>query len=387
MRPVSFWDNYYGDRGRFYEQDAMDEIPLAASAGLEYFVLDGGWNGGGEDGHFSSLVPHIGTWRLTPDKFPSGSVPLKDLAARHGIKLGLWFDIERAHRDSQAVKEHPNFFFSDWEGRGCRLLRLNDDLARDWALETITKQVRTLNAGWIRFDMNCDPAECWAKHDVEGRRGETEIRYMENLYGLLDALRTRLPNVMLENCSSGGRRIDLEMIRRTHTDWISDHTQSEAVIRYHLHGACRWLPCNRLGTSMAHAHLEPNRPVNWREPLPACAYLSHFGGNFSVSDRLKPLTEAARVKLRWYLNLFGRTAACFAGEVRTIGDQQNTKEGPTGLVALDPITGNRAVLLFGASPSTAASVVPEDFQSLVAKEPIAGDEGTDQFTSAYLWHG
>lgn len=386
MRPVSFWDNYYGDRGRCYERDAMEEIPLVADAGFEYFVLDGGWNGGGQDGQFSSLLPHTGTWQIARDKFPGGSMLLKDLAAGHGIKLGVWFDIERAHRDSRAVKEHPDFFFSDWEGGGCQLLRLNDDLARDWAIEAISEQVRALDARWIRFDMNCDPAECWAKHDAEDRRGETEIRYVDNLYGLFDALRARFPDIVVENCASGGRRIDLETIRRTHTDWISDHTQSEAVIRYHLHGACRWLPCNHINTSMAHAYLEPNRPVNWRGPLPACAYLSHFGGNFSVSDRLKPLTEAARATLRQYVGLFAGTAACFAGEVRAIGDQQDTKEGPTGLLAVDPTAGRRAVVLFGVAPSAAASFVPKDFQALVAEGPAIGDEGTDQFTSAYLWY-
>lgn len=387
IRPVSFWDNYYGDRGQFYERDAIEEIPLAAEAGIEYFVVDGGWNGGGQDGQFSSLIPHIGTWRIAPDKFPGGFAPLKELVSRHGIKLGLWFDIERAHRDSQAAKEYPALFFPNWEGGGCRLLRLGDDQARDWAIETISEQVRALDAKWVRMDMNCDPATCWAQSDIEGRRGETEIRYIENLYRLYDAIARRFPDMAIENCASGGRRIDLETIRRSHTDWISDHSQSEAVIRYHLHGACRWLPCNHLNTSMAHAYLEPNRPVDWRGPLPASAYLSHFGGNFSVSDRLHPLTVDARLKLRRFIELFHMTADCFAGECYPLGDQGATLEGPAGIAALDPTTGRRAIVLFGVAPSSAAAFVPQDFRALVAKEPDAGDEGTNQFTSAYLWHG
>jgi alpha-galactosidase len=387
MRPVSFWDSYYGDRGQFFEKDALEEIPLVAQAGIEYFVIDGGWNGGGQDGQFESLIPHIGSWQVSRDKFPNGFAPLKDAAARHGIKLGLWFDIERAHRDSRAAKEHPDLFFSDWEGNGCRLLKLNQLEAREWAVETISKQVRALEARWIRFDMNCDPAECWAKHDAQDRHGETEIRYVENLYGLLDTLLDRFPDLVIENCASGGRRIDLETIRRSHTDWISDHTQSEALIRYHLHGACRWLPANRLNTSMAHAYLEPNRPVNWREPLPAGAYLSHFGGNFSVSDRLKPLTEAARVTLRQYVDLFARTRSCFAGDVYALGRQCDTLDGPAGLAAVDPATGNRVVMTFGVTPQVVPAFVPDDFKALVSKPPVVGDSGTDQFTSAYLWHG
>lgn len=386
MRPVSFWDNYYGDRGQFFEKDANAEIPLAAEAGIEYFVLDGGWNGGGQDGEFPSLLPHIGTWQVSREKFPNGLAPLKELAARHGIKLGLWFDIERAHPASKAMREHPELFFADWDGGdGCRLMRLQDDQARDWAVETISEQVRLLDAKWLRLDMNINPADCWARQDAPGRRGATECRYVENLYGLYDALLKRFPDVALENCASGGRRIDLETIRRSHTDWISDHSQSEAVMRYHLHGACRWLPCNHLNTSMAHAYLEPNRPVNWREPLPASAYLSHFGGNFSVSDRILPLTPAARKTLRHYVELFRQTAACFAGECHPIGEQQATLAGPSGLAAFDPATGQRAVVLFGVAPAAAAGLVPEEYRALVSGKPIAGDAGTDQFTSAYLW--
>ena len=159
------------------------------------------------------------------------------------------------------------------------------------------------------------------------------------------------------------------------------------MIRYHIHGACRWLPCNHLNTSMAHAYHEPNRPVNWREPLPAGAYLSHFGGNFSVSDRLTPLTPAARTKLRHYVELFRKTAPCFAGECYPLGNQDATLEGPSGLAAFDPATGQRFVVLFGVALSEAASFVPRDYRALVEKEPDSGDAGSDQFTSAYLWHG
>ena len=387
-RPVpmmSFWNHYYGDRGQFCEKDALTEIPLAAAAGFEYFVVDGAWTGGGEDGDFFSMLPYIGSWDPSPSKFPRGLEPIRDAAAQHDIKLGLWFDIERAHRTSQVAREHPELVYPNWEGLGCNLLRLQDARARDWAVETISRHVRALGLRWIRFDFNCDPAGAWAAQDADGRRGETEIRYIENLYALLDILREQFPALVIENCASGGRRIDLETLRRSHTDWISDHSQSEAVVRYHLHGACRWLPANHLNTSMAHSFMEPNRPVNWREPLPASVYLSLFGGNFSVSDRLAPLTPAARETLRRYIELFNQTAPCFAGEVVPFGAQADTLEGPAGIGALDPVTGRRAVVFFGASPELAAACVPAEFRALVAGKPVVGDAGTDQFIGAWLW--
>ncbi len=106
-----------------------------------------------------------------------------------------------------------------------------------------------------------------------------------------------------------------------------------------------------------------------------------------MSDRLNPPTEAARVTLRQYVDLFARTRSCFGGDVYPLGGQLDTLHGPAGLAAVDPATGRRAVVFFGATPQAARSLVPDDFKALVAQNPLTGDEGTDQFTSAYLWHG
>jgi alpha-galactosidase len=382
--PLTFWNNYYGDRGRFVEADALNEMPRAAALGLEYFVLDGGWTGGGMDARFESLAPHIGSWRLSPQKFPGGWEPLKNRARENNLKLGVWFDLERAHPDSLAYREHPELFSEAAGGDGLRLLRLELDAAREWALETLTRVLRQSQAQWIRFDFNTNPATFWAQADAPDRRGATEIRYLENLYLLWDELRARFPALVIENCASGGRRIDLETLRCTHTDWISDHSQSEAIVRFHLHGATRWLPSTHLGTSMAHAFLEPHRAVDWTQPFPAAAYLSHFGGTFSVSDRLQPISESAMNELRRVVALYKTTAPCFAGEVFPVGQQNAALDGPCGLAGIDAETGKRAVVFFGAA-SGARDYAPQEFTSLFDDAPQLGDAGSDQFSPAYLW--
>lgn len=381
---LTCWNNYYGDRGRFTEADALAETPRAAAAGLEYFILDGGWTGGGTDAQFQSLLPHIGSWRLCPQKFPGGWEPLKVAIGANGLKLGLWFDIERAHRDSLAYRERPELFSTEPASDGIHLLRLELDSAREWAFETLARVLRESGAQWVRFDFNSDPAPLWERADAPGRRGATEIRYIENLYRLWDELRAQFPALVIENCASGGRRIDLETLRRSHTDWISDHSQSEAIVRFHLHGAARWLPFSHLGTSMAHAFLEPNRPVDWSAPLPAAAYLSHFGGTFNVSDRLLSLSPDGLNALRDAIALYRNTAACFDGEVFPIGQQNAALGGPCGLAGIETSTRRRALVFFGAAPEARGHVPPE-FLSLLDNQPRMGDGGSDQFTEAYLW--
>ncbi len=385
MRPVSFWDNYYGDYGAFTEKDFLTEIPLVAAAGFDYMVLDGGWTGGGQDAQFHSLLPHIGSWRPDPGRFQSGFVPIRAQAARHRLKMGLWFDVEHAHPSSIGFREHPELFADVPDQFGCRLLRLDRTEALDWAFENIARNIRELDARWIRMDFNANPAQSWATTDTPERRGATECRYVENLYKLYEKVLAAFPATVLENCASGGRRIDLETTRRSHTDWISDHSSNEAVIRYHLHGAGRWLPATRLNTSMAHAFLERHRPVDWKEALPASAYLSHFGGNFSVSDRLKPMRPAARAKLKRYLTLFKQTAACFAGDVYPLGEPTALYDGPAGLAAIDATGERRAVLLFGGKAADARRLVPPGFGSLLRRPPLIHDAGTAQFIGCSLW--
>jgi len=54
------------------------------------------------------------------------------------------------------------------------------------------------------------------------RQGITEIRYVEGLYATWDELRARFPQMYLDDCASGGRRIDLEMVMRSVVQTRSD---------------------------------------------------------------------------------------------------------------------------------------------------------------------
>ena len=59
------------------------------------------------------------------------------------------------------------------------------------------------------------PLDFWRGNDPPDRQGMTEIRYIEGLYALWDEPRGRHPGLLIDDCASGGRRIDLEMISRS----------------------------------------------------------------------------------------------------------------------------------------------------------------------------
>ncbi|MBN2046345.1 MAG: alpha-galactosidase [Anaerolineaceae bacterium] len=386
--PITCFNNYYGDRGNFNADVFLREIKAAAEVGIDYLVIDGGWAGGGDDARWESLPEHIGNWeRPAPNKFPHGFAPVLETAEQFGRKMGIWFDIEHAHPTSHAVAQHPELFFTGLlDNNGCHLLRLDLEAAREWAFDSICRIVDQLGGQYLKFDMNADPAPIWKQNDLPERRGATEIRYMENLYLLWEQLLEKYPDMLTENCASGGRRIDLEMIRHAHTSFLSDHSQSEAIIRYHIFGAGHFLPANHMGTGFAHKFLEPNRSIPWEGKIPAAAYLSLFGGNFILFDRAHELSETTRADLKTYMRHFNLTRKAFAGELSFIGRQSDTNDGVTGIAAVDPVSGARAAVLFGAAPEDAASYLPEGFTSLAAAGPKAGDMGNEQFCPAFLFY-
>ena len=65
-----------------------------------------------------------------------------------------------------------------------------------------------------RLDFNIDPLAYWRGNDVEDRQGITEIRYIEGYLSYWDELRRRHPGMLIDSCASGGRRNDLETMRR-----------------------------------------------------------------------------------------------------------------------------------------------------------------------------
>lgn len=388
VKLITCFNNYYGDRGNFNEAVFLREIPAAAKAGIDYLVIDGGWTGGGDDARWDSVPPFIGNWnRPDPNKFPNGFAPVRKLAEEYGRKMGIWFDVEHAHPHSIALREHPELFHTGiLDNNGCHLLRLEQDSAREWAFRSICGPVRALGGQYLKFDMNADPAPIWEHNDLPNRRGWTEIRYIENVYRLWDDLLAEFPEMLTENCASGGRRIDLEMIRRSHTNWLSDHSQSEAIVRYHIYGAAHFLPANQIHTGFAHKFLEPNRPVDWNSALPASAYLSLFGGNFILNDRAHELGPVGLERLGAFLSHFNRTRDAFAGDLTFIGEQVDTYDGISGIAAVDPDSGKRAVVVFGADLARASAALPDGFADLAMAGPRTGDDGSEQFAPAYLFY-
>ncbi|MEE3370418.1 MAG: glycoside hydrolase family 36 protein [Planctomycetota bacterium] len=244
--PKVSYDHWFGLENLNSVEMMMRQADRAAELGCEVFSHDAAW--------FAGDFPHgVGNWdTVDPEKFPDGLAPLADYVRSLGMEFGLWFEIERAEPGTTAVVQHPEFFFETrqfghgpWERKQYHLDLSRRD-AQDWVIETIDGWVRRLDLRWSRWDYNTEPIPFW---DVADPSGKIQYSYMNGLYRCLDVLMKEHPNWMVEQCASGGRRIDLGTIRRAHTLWFSDHTELPSCCRHMQARANRFLPGHLLNSS------------------------------------------------------------------------------------------------------------------------------------------
>jgi alpha-galactosidase len=235
LPPVS-WNHWFTFENRIDEEMLKKQIDAAAGLGLEYFCIDSGWF----DGGFPSGV---GNWTIDRKKFPHGLAPLGKHANEKGMKLGLWFEIGRADQGTRLQKEHPEWMAGNQ-------VRLEIPEAREWLLQMMCRFIDEGRIRWIRYDYNFDPLAQWNQCDSPETQGLTQIRYLEGENELLDRLRAKYPDLLIESCSGGGRRIGMESIRRAHTFWKSDETSSLLAARFQASGGNRFLPGGLLNTNL-----------------------------------------------------------------------------------------------------------------------------------------
>ena len=161
-----------------------------------------------------------GTWKSNPEHYPNGLGPVGERCAREGVRFLQWFELERVTEGSELDVEHPEWmlYLTDENGKRdwTRMLNLaNEDCLR-WAIERVDSLICQGHVTIYRQDFNIHPpARYWATGDEPDRAGTTENHHIQNLLVFWDTLKERHPGLLIDNCSSGGRRNDYELMRRS----------------------------------------------------------------------------------------------------------------------------------------------------------------------------
>jgi len=131
---------------------------------------------------------------------------------------------------------------------GVRLLDLGNPAARRWLTEHIDKLLTAEGIDLYRQDFNMDPLAFWRAADAPDRQGITEIKHVTGLLAFWDELRRRHPDMLIDSCASGGRRNDLETMRRAVPLWRSDYAFEPVGHQCMTYGISFWLPFHGTGT-------------------------------------------------------------------------------------------------------------------------------------------
>ncbi len=203
---------------------------------FDCFWVDAGWNG---PPHLPDMVSNCGNmwwhfagdWTFNPTVHPDGNLAkVADAAHAAGMKMLLWCAPEWCatgdpkpplfleHRDWLLPVDGPKK-----RDRNRLSVNLGNPEACDWVIETVSRLIRENKLDVYRQDFNIDPLPIWQEHDAPDRQGVTESKYVEGFYRFWDTIRARFPDVLIENCSGGARRMDFRTASYSHSYCRTDY--------------------------------------------------------------------------------------------------------------------------------------------------------------------
>jgi alpha-galactosidase len=217
--------------------------------------IDAGWYPCGDDWW------NAGTWEPDLTRYPGGLKAVGDAAHAAGMKFLVWFEPERAAPGSWLYENRPQWLLGA-EGRS-RVFDLGNPEARAWMVERLDRLITSQGIDIYRQDFNIAPLDAWRANDAEDRQGITENKHVQGLLAMWDELKRRHPDMPFDQCSSGGRRNDLEMMRRGVPISKSDLAGGTRSSQCQFYGIASWLPYFGAGTLLEQPYYYRSNIAPW----------------------------------------------------------------------------------------------------------------------------
>lgn len=203
-----------------------------AGKGIRYLVIDSGWYG-----HCEYWWESIGDWDVNEQRFPGGMKPIADYIRSKGMIPGLWFEMESLSSRSAYYDRSEHLVRKDGVPLtvgGKRFWDMEDPWVIDYLSQKVIRLLKDCGFGYLKVDYNdtigigCDGAESL---------GEGLRRKMEATKGFFARIREEIPDIVIENCSSGGHRLEPSMMELVSQASFSDahEIRSIPLIAANLH--------------------------------------------------------------------------------------------------------------------------------------------------------
>ena len=274
---------------------------IAASLGVERYVLDDGWFRGRRHERAG-----LGDWQVDDEAWPGGLHPLVKHVRNRGMQFGLWIEPEMVSPDSELYRAHPDWILATGQRvpplqRSQLVLDLTRPEVAGYLLEQISSLLTEYEISYVKWDHNRSLVDAGsaARAGAPAVHGQTLA-----VYALLDELRRRHPQVEWESCASGGGRVDLAILERAERIWVSDMT--DALARQAIQ---RWtgqlVPPEYCG---AHVSAPVSHQTGRTLPLAMRAATALFG-HFGIEWDLTTASPADLAELGGWIRLYQRHRA------------------------------------------------------------------------------
>ena len=203
------------------EEKEKEIIEYASRLGCEYYCLDAGWY---DDGRWWDKV---GEWQESNKRFPGGLRSLSDYAKSKGLKMGLWIEIEVMGTSCELAKRLPDDWFICTHGkrrveRERFLLDFRNPSVREYCTSVVDRLIRDYGCEYFKFDYNCTTG---LGSDLNSDSlGDAMLEHYRALYEWIQSIYSKYPDLIIENCGSGGQRMDYGMLSLHSLQSTSDQT-------------------------------------------------------------------------------------------------------------------------------------------------------------------
>ena len=292
-------NSWEGAAFSFDAKTLTDMIDDAAAMGLEMFVLDDGW--------FGNKYPRnndkagLGDWEVNREKLPEGIDHIASYAHDKGLKFGIWIEPEMTNSKSELFEKHPEWVIQQphremHKGRGGTqlVLDLSNPEVQEFVFGVVDKLMTAHpEIAYIKWDANRCANSIGSAFQRPDEQSHFWIEYTQGLYKVMERIRAKYPDVLIQSCASGGGRVEYGALRYFDEVWTSDNTEALSRTRIQ-YGTSLFFPALVMGS---HVSVTPNLQTGNSTPLKfrfdiACA------GRLGMELQPKHMTEEERAEAR-----------------------------------------------------------------------------------------
>ncbi|MFA5857744.1 MAG: alpha-galactosidase [Elusimicrobiota bacterium] len=338
---------------------------------IECFWIDAGWSGKTGDSWPVTAASRI----PNPEYYPNGLKPVSDAAHKRGNKFLLWAWPNRVLPGVEVAAEHPEWTITE------ETIDHGNPEANAWMIETISKLIKDHGVDLFRQD----GIPYYPKDDNPDRVGINQIRHFEGFYAFWDELLRRYPGLIIDNCAGGGRKVDLETIKRSVVFWRSDfqcYQQFDPIgVQGQAYGLSFWVPISAGCTTRAltkygcRSAYSPGLVLGWTGPDVWKGFENDdYWKNFDYELARKLLAEYREVRKYFYGDYYPLTPYSINRDVWLAWqfDRPDLDGGVVQIFRRDESPYRTAQLkLFGLDPEAEYEV--KDFDTAIVKR-IAGKD-------------